>query len=294
MKRGEGRFIVTFLAPAVIIYAVFVIWPLLQSFMYALYKWHGVSAHKRFLGLKNFTDLMGDPAFHKALQNNLVLLVVGGFFTMVIAVTVAHGVQGKGFLSRSLRGLVLVPQMLSLVVVAILWMFIFNPQFGLVTTGMNALGLGNYVKTWLGDPQTAFGSVGVAFVWYAAGFYIMLFAAGIRSIPQEVVEASELDGASGMRRFWRVTWPMLWSIKRVAVVHLTITVMNVFVLVYLMTQGGPDRATEVLLTYLYQSAFTNYEFGYATALAVVNFAVVMVLSAVILFAFRRNPELSKT
>lgn len=294
MKRGEGRFIVTFLAPAVIIYAVFVIWPLLQSFMYALYKWHGVSAHKRFLGLKNFTDLMGDTAFHKALQNNLVLLAVGGFFTMVIAVTVAHGVQGKGFLSRSLRGLVLVPQMLSLVVVAILWMFIFNPQFGLVTTGLNAIGLGKYVKTWLGDPQTAFGSVGVAFVWYAAGFYIMLFAAGIRSIPQEVVEASELDGASGMRRFWKVTWPMLWSIKRVAVVHLTITVMNVFVLVYLMTQGGPDRATEVLLTYLYQSAFTNYEFGYATALAVINFAVVMVLSALILFAFRRNPELSRT
>jgi ABC-type sugar transport system permease subunit len=121
----------------------------------------------------------------------------------------------------------------------------------------------------------------------------MLFSAGLRAIPEEVTEAAELDGARGMKRFLQVTWPMLWSIKRVAIVHLTITVMNVFVLVYIMTNGGPDRATEMLLTYLYQNAFTDSDYGYATAIAVANFGLVMILSVLILLAYRRNPEASR-
>jgi len=192
-----------------------------------------------------------------------------------------------------LRGIVLVPQMLSLAVVAILWQFIFSPDIGLLTSGMHALHLDKYVHTWLGESKTALGAVGIAFVWWAAGFYVMLFSAALRGIPEEVKEAAELDGAIGLKRFWRVTWPMLWSIKRVCVVHLTITVMNVFVLVYLMTNGGPDRASETMLTYLYENAFKNFEFGYATAIAVVNFVVVMGLSGLILFMFRRNPEASR-
>jgi N-acetylglucosamine transport system permease protein len=292
-KSAERRFVIAFLTPAVLLYAVFLIWPLIQAFQFSMYRWRGVSSRRTFVGLGNFVKLAADDAFHKALTNNLELLVIGGLAIMVVSVAVAHGLQSQSRISRTLRGLVLIPQILSLVIVAILWMFLFNPQFGLLTSGMKALGLERYVHTWLGDPHTALPSVGTAFAWYAVGFYIMLFAAGLRSIPAEVIEASELDGAVGLRRFWRVTWPMLWSIKRIAVVHLTITVMNVFVLVFLMTNGGPDRATEVMLTYLYQNAFTNYEFGYATAVAVANFVVVMILSVLILFLFRRNPEVSK-
>jgi ABC-type sugar transport system permease subunit len=121
----------------------------------------------------------------------------------------------------------------------------------------------------------------------------MLFSAGLRALPAEVVEACALDGATGMTRFWRVTWPMLWSVKRVAIVNITITVMNIFALIYLMTQGGPDRATEVMLTYLYQTAFVNSQFGYATAIAVANFVIIMILSVAILFFTRRNPEVSR-
>lgn len=293
MKRGRGWFIAGFLLPAVLLYALFVVYPLVQAFNFSFYRWHGVSAHRKFIGLDNYKNLFVDTAFRKALTNNLLLLVVGGLITLVLAVLIAHALQGGGRLSKALRSFVLVPQMLSLVVVAILWMFIYNPSFGLLTSGMKLVGLGNYVHTWLGESKTALPAVGVAFIWYAAGFYIMLFTAGLKSIPEEVTEAAELEGARGFRRFSKVSWPMLWSIKRVAIVHLTITVMNVFVLVYVMTQGGPDRATEMLLTYLYQSAFTNSEFGYATAIAVVNFVVVMLLSLLILLAFRRNPEVSK-
>ena len=122
----------------------------------------------------------------------------------------------------------------------------------------------------------------------------MLFSAGLRGIPAEVQEAAELDGALGWRGFWKVTWPMLWSIKRIAVVYVVINVMNAFALIFIMTSGGPDRSTEVMLTYLYEQAFKNSQYGYATALAVINFVVAMLLSVIILFIYRKNPEGART
>lgn len=293
-RRGRTGFIVSFLAPACLIYATLVIWPLLQAFVFSAYRWRGVSTKRHFVGVGNFTKLIHDDVFWTAVRNNLTMLVVAGLAILALSLSIAHALQASGKMGKSLRAVVLFPQMISLVVVAVLWMFLYNPQFGLVNSGLKAVGLGGITRAWLGDRTTAFGSVGVAFVWYAAGFYTMLFAAALRSVPDEVKEAASLDGAIGWRRFWQVTWPMLWSVKRIAVVHLTITVVNVFALVYLMTVGGPDRATEVLLTYLYENAFKDYQFGYATTVAVANFVLVMLLSAGILVAFRRDPTEART
>lgn len=289
-KRGRGLFIVSFLAPAVLIYVGIVIYPLIQSFTLSTYQWRGLSNRKTYVGTGNFVKLAHDDIFWKAVRNNVSLLVVGGIIILAIAVSVAHGIQGNGRLSKTLRSVVLFPQMISLVAVSILWLFILNPEFGLVTSFLNAVGLKGLVHTWLGESKTALPSVGVAFAWYAVGFYIMLFAAGLKSIPADIYEASALDGAVGLRRFWKVTWPMLWSVKRIAVVHLAITVVNVFALVYLMTQGGPDHSTEVMLTYLYSNAFQYSQFGYATAIAVANFVIVMLIAVAILMAFRRDPS----
>jgi ABC-type sugar transport system permease subunit len=291
--KGRSAFIAAFLAPAVTLYCLFVIYPLVEAFAISLYRWRGVSAHKKFVGMENFQKLAHDTAFWTAAKNNIMLLAVGGFAIIAIAVAVAHALQQDKPSMRFLRGIVLFPQMVSLVAVAILWMFILNPEFGLLTGSLNALHLGRFAHTWLGEPKTALGSVGATFVWYSVGFSIMLFAAGIRAMPEEVGEAAQLDGAVGMTKFWKVTWPMLWSVKRVAIVNVMIGVMNVFTLVYLMTQGGPDRSTEVMLTYLYENAFKDSQFGYGTAIAVVNFVIVMLLSGLILFFTRKNPEVSR-
>jgi len=292
-NRSRTAFIAAFLAPAVLLYGGLVLIPLVQAFGFSLYRWRGVSTKKTFIGAKNFTDLLHDNVFWKAVQNNLTLLVVGGFAVLVVAVAVAHALQKESRAIRALRGIVLFPQMVSLVAVAILWTFLLNPQYGLLTSGLKAVGLGGWVHTWLGDAKTALPSVGFTYVWHAVGFSILLFAAGLKALPGEVAEAAELDGSNGLHRFWYVTWPMLWAVRRVAIVNLTIAGMNIFALVYLMTQGGPDRATEVMLTYLYESAFVNSQFGYATAIAAANFVIVMLLSAVILVATRRNPEVSR-
>jgi N-acetylglucosamine transport system permease protein len=293
-KLSRSVFVVSFLAPATLLYALFVVFPVLQSIQISFYRWRGVSQSKTFVGLENYRKLAKDDVFGQALMHNLWLLVVVGVLAIVVGVSLAHAMQGGGRFSKLLRSVYLFPQAISLVVVAILWTFLYNPSFGLLTTGLRAVGLGKWEHPWLGDPHTALPAVAVAFLWYIAGFYIMLFSAGLRGIPAEINEAADLDGARGFRRFRTITWPMLWSIKRVAVTYVVINVMNVFALVFLMTQGGPDRKTEVMLTYLYEQAFTNNQFGYATALAVVNFAIALLLSTTVLVWFRKNPEGART
>lgn len=286
--RARATFIAAFLAPALLLYAGFVIYPLIQALLFSAYRWRGVSARRTFVGLDNFQRLSSDAAFSTSVKNSLTLLFAGGILTLVLALAVAHALRMPGRTATALRAIVLFPQMVSMVVVAVMWQFILNPQ-GLFNSGLRAIGLGALTKTWLGDPEWSLRSVIVAFVWAALGFYVLLFSAGLSGIPSEVNEAAELDGSVGWHRFRAVTWPLLWSVKRVASIYLVINVMNVFALVFLMTRGGPDRRSEVMLTYLYEQAFTNSQFGYATAVAVGNFVVILALTLVLLIAFRKDP-----
>lgn len=281
-KRARTRFIIGFLSPALLIYVGMVLYPLCQALIFSAYRWRGLSPHRTFVGLGNFEKLIHDDVFWLTVKHNLGLFFVAGIFIISLAVLLAHATRGASKSAKIVRSVYLFPQVISLVAIAVLWRFIFNPN-----GPMNSLLHMN--KAWLGDSTWALRSVGIAFIWFAAGFYIMLFAAGIESIPAEVQEAAELDGSTGLHRFWRVTWPLLFSVRRVAIVYLVINVMNVFALVYVMTQGGPDRGSEVMLTYLYEQAFVNSEYGYATAVAVGNFFVIMSLSMAILFLLRRDP-----
>lgn len=288
-SRGRTAFILSFLAPAGLLYGWFVVWPFIQAVQFSAFRWRGLSPKKTFVGPGNFRKMASDDVFWQAVGHNLWLLVVCGVAVVGLAVGLAHAMRGGGTMAKTLRAVYLFPQVISLVAVAVLWQFIFNPQ-GLLNASLRNLGGPQaQLPAWLGDPKWALPAVGVAFGWYVLGFYIMLFAAGIQSVPEEVFEAAELDGSHGLHRFGRVTWPLLWSVKKVAVVYLVINVMNVFALVYLMTRGGPDRKSEVMLTYLYEQAFTNSQFGYATALAMGNFVVILLLSSAVLFWFRRDP-----
>lgn len=292
MKAGRARsiFIAAFLAPAIALYGLFVIVPVVEAFAYSLFRWRGVSEHKEYVGLDNFKRLVADPVFRQALVHNLAFLVVGGAAILILGLAIAHAVHGNGRWSRALRSVYLFPQVISGVVVAVLWMFIYNPSFGVLNGFLKGVGLGRWALDWLGTPSTALWAVIATFVWHGVGFYIMLFSAGLRTIPVEVHEAALLDGAEGLRRFRMITFPLLWAVLRIATVYVVINALNVFALVFLMTVGGPDRRTETMLTYLYEQAFKNSEFGYGTALAVANFVIVMGLSALVLLAFRRDPQ----
>ena len=290
LSRGRAGFALAFLAPAVAIYAVFVVVPLLQAAAISLYRWKGVSAKRRFVGLDNFGRLLHDDAMRQSLGNALWLLVFALVAVFVGGLAAAHALNRPGRIARTVRGLVLFPQVVSIVAVAVLWQFMLHPDpgLGLVNGTLAALGLKG--RPWLGESATALPSVAVAFVWHALGFYVLLFLAGIKGIAQETMEAAELDGSTGLHRLRTITWPLLWSVKRIAATYLVINVLNVFALVLLMTNGGqPDRHTEMPLTYLYEQAFDNSQFGLATAIAMVDFALAMLLSLLVMAAYRRNP-----
>ena len=288
--RARAAFITGFLLPATTLYALFVVMPVVQAFAFSLYRWRGISANRVFVGLENFRHLLEDRIVWLALQHNLSLFLGTSVAILAISLALAHAIGSETRAARFLRSVYLFPQVISLVVVAILWMFILNPSFGILNAALKAIGLERWAIAWLGEKPTALASIGVAHVWHALGFYIMLFAAALRTIPPDVIEAATLDGATGLTRLRHVTLPMLWAVLRIALVYMAIGTMNIFSLVFLMTQGGPDRATEVMLTYLYEQAFKHSEFGYATALAVVNFVLVMALSGAILALFRHNPQ----
>jgi len=294
-NRGRTAFIVTYLAPATLLYGVFVIWPVLQAFGFSFYKWSGMSANKTFVGFDNFKQLFHDSVFWQALEHNALIFLIGGGAILVIGVGIAHAMQGEGRLTKVLRSVYLFPNIMSLVVVAILWEFVYDPNIGLVSSLMRLFdgpvraGAPPVDHSILGSATKALPAVIVTFVWFAVGFYIMLFSTGIRQIPSEVVEASKLDGAEGFHQFRKITLPLLWSVGRIAVIYLVINTLNVFALVFLMTQGGPDRKTEVMLTYLYEQAFVNSDYGAATALAIANFVIVMAVSGIVLRLTRKDP-----
>ena len=289
-KLSRNLFIATYLFPAVALFGTFVVYPLFQAFAFSFYRWKGISAKRTYIGWDNYKELASDSVFWRTLVNGGWILIVAGFVIFSAGLLIAHGAKGKSKGAKLLRTIYLFPQVVSMVVVAILWSFLLNPTYGLLTGSLKAMHLEGWTRTWLSDSQTALPSVTAAFIWYALGFYIMLFSAGLETIPGEVNEAAELDGSTGLHRFWQITWPMLWSIKRVAATYIVINVMNIFAIVYLMTTGGPDRGTEVMLTYLYEQAFTNFRFGYATSLAIANFAVAMLLSVTIMVVMRRDPQ----
>jgi N-acetylglucosamine transport system permease protein len=295
-RRDPSRtaFIVSFLAPAVAVYAIFVVVPLLQALQISLYRWRGVSVKRTFVGLENFGKLLHDDSLLRSLHNALWLLVFAFLAVFAGGIAAAHALNRPGRLSRTVRGLVLFPQVVSVVAVAVLWEFLLRSDatVGLVN-GLLAL-VGIHGRVWLGESSTALPSVGVVFVWQALGFYVLLFLAGIKGIAAETMEAAELDGSTGLHRLRTITWPLLWSVKRIAAIYLVINVLNVFALVLLLTNGGPDRHTEMPLTYLYEQAFTNSEFGYATSIAVVDFALAMLLSLLVMVVYRRNPTEART
>jgi N-acetylglucosamine transport system permease protein len=293
MKLGRTGFIVTRLAPAILLYVTFVLWPLLQSFQMSLFRWRGISKVRRFIEFENFTTLFSDPVFWRAMSNTGQMLVLVCLLMIALSVWLAHLTQGDHPLQRWSRGIYLLPQVISLVAVALIWQFQLNPQYGLLTDVLSRTGLPAREPGILRDSGYAFPAVVAAFIWHGLGFYVMLFGAGLRQIDQEVIEASELDGSAHWHRFSRITWPLLWSVKRTAISYLFIQVLTVFALIFIMTEGGPDRATESLVSYLYELIAKNFQYGYASALAVVLFILSMIATGSVLFVYRRDPTAAR-
>ncbi len=277
MNRGRTAFIILMLAPAVVLYGVFVLYPMAQAFHLSLYRWSGLSETRQFVGFANFQALFSEdpPQFLRYLGHNVIFLAVSALVTLPLAlffaVVLAGKVRGAGFF----RAVYLFPNVISVVAVATLWYFIYDHDYGLLNAALRLVGLESLQRTWLGDSRTALYAIIATSIWASLGFYILLFSAGVQNIPPSYTEAAELDGAGAWQKFRHVTLPLVWEVFKLGVLYLVIHAINLFGLVYVMNLNQPNSDTDVILTYLYQKGFAENDFGYAAAIASVGFVIIL-------------------
>lgn len=305
MQHGKYRFIVGFLAIPLAIYALFVIWPFIQSIYYSFTDWTGLSPNFRMVGLDNFRHLLGDEIFWKSLGHSLLFLLLLPLVTISLALFFAFminvgGRRRRGSAVAGVRGssfykiVYFFPQVLSIAIVALLFQFAYNPNSGALNSALGALGLGRLKADWLGDPDTALWCVMAVLVWSTVGFFVVLFSAGMTSIPKDFYEAALLDGANRFTTFFRITLPLLWDTVQSGWIYMGILALGAesFAVVQIMTVGpsggGPDYSTTVLPLYVYVKAFRDGQAAYATTIGVALLFVTLAFSALVLRIGRRE------
>jgi raffinose/stachyose/melibiose transport system permease protein len=262
-----------FLAPALAIFGMAVLLPMVLTFGYSFTEWNGFGP-MTFVGLDNYTRALGDEVFRSSFIHVVIYIAA----TLVLEVAVGLGLAGLVILRSGgmwFRVAIFTPVMLPAVVVAVLWAFIYNPDFGLVNGALEAVGLEQLQRIWLGDPDTALLAVSVVSGWVFAGFYMMIFYAAFRQIPSEVIEAARLDGAGDWALFRRIMVPMIRGVTAVAILLAVTGGFQGFDLFFVLTNGGPYGATEIPTTLLVKTVFRNSEVGYGSAMAVLLTAIVV-------------------
>jgi sn-glycerol 3-phosphate transport system permease protein len=262
------------LAPSALFLALFTYWPVLQVLLSSLtVRAFGGTAHP---GLGNYIRLFTDPHFGKAVTNN-VLYAVGTIVPSVtLALAFALGLRETNRFSTTLRTLICLPLLIPLVAAAALFIFIFLPGAGLLDYYLGKLGIGE--TNWLGDPSLALGSIIAITVWKNTGYYMLFFLAGLAGVPQDFLDAANIDGAGAIRRFRHITLPLLMPTLGFVTVIALLNVLTQVDHVIVMTQGGPSDATSLVLFYIYQQAHQNYDIGLASAATVVSVGFLFLLS----------------
>lgn len=291
LEKQRKKLFWWYLIPSLSIYVIFLIYPFINAFYLCLTDWDGFSDIKKFIGLKNFSRMFQDKYMGDALLHNVYLFVIGTTITFMLSMFFAvvltqFKLKGSNFFSV----VFFFPNVLSVAVISVIWMFILSPtSSGLFNELLSAVGLESWNRAWLGDMGTVLPAMSVPWVWMSVGFYMVLFIAAIKSIPVSLYESSIIDGAGYWKQFWSVTLPLMWETVRIAIVFFMLDAFNgTFTIVSIMTRGGPARASELMTTYMYDMAFKNRQFGYASAIGVFIFVFLLVLSLLALKLTKRD------
>jgi raffinose/stachyose/melibiose transport system permease protein len=292
VSQGRSEYtltIILFLAPTLLLMAVFVVWPIIQSFELSLYEWNGIDPTRDYLGLSNWTRLLADQIFWKAFTNNMIVVALSILIQMPIAILLAIILDrgGRRFLTRLLKTVYFFPMLMSSVAIGILFKYIYDPTFGLLTETLRRVGLGGLVRSWLGDPGIALLSVILVVCWQYIPFYMILYLAGLQGIPEDLHDAALIDGAGEAGYYRFVALPMLTGTLRTGVLLSLIGSLKYFDLIWVMTEGGPNNASELMATYMYKKAFPSFDMGYGSTIASALFLIVMAIALVSQFVTRR-------
>jgi len=281
-KQAKNRItIILFLLPAIIIFTVFIIYPIFRSLYFSLFDWNGLGPATDFVGLDNFKKILTDTIFQKAVINNLLIAVLSLAvqlpISLAIAIMVGRDFPGRGFF----RTIFFLPYVLSEVITAIIWLGMFNPNpdRGFINALLEIIPGLNPV-TFLGDPELVLIAIFIVLSWKYFGLHMLLFMAGLQNIPHEIEEAALIDGANRWQMLTRITVPLLGGTLRTSAYLSILGSLTQFTLIWVMTKGGPVNASEVMATYMYRYGFVRFWLGYGSAVAIVMLLIALIFSLV--------------
>jgi ABC-type sugar transport system permease subunit len=278
-----------FLCVPLAVYTIVVIYPLVSSFIYSFTDWNGFAANYNYTGLANYEKIAHDPLFQNAVKNTVIWTIAAVVIPTLGGLGLALALHGHVRAANLYKSLFYLPICLSLAVVGQVWIWIYQPDWGLINTVLRAIGLEEATKAWLANPDSALPAVIFAWSWQQTGLAMVIFLAGLTSIPEELTEAAQIDGANYWQSVRSVVIPLLAPATVVVVALSIINSLKSFDIVYIMTRGGPFHASDTLAMMVYNESFQKYYMGYGSAVSVVLFAMAAVL-IVVYFRQVRNLE----
>ncbi len=288
MTRTLRRWALAFLVPATLVYVLTVIYPAVRVIQYGFFNWQ-TGGPLKWAGLSNYTAMFHDPVFVGSVEHTAELLAGAMVIQIPLGFLFALLIFKRYPGHRLYRTVYFIPVVLSTVVIGELWTEVYATPYGLLNAVIRLLHLGNGAQSWLGDPKTALWSVIVVVGWQYVGLYVLIFLSAMQAIPRALFEAAALDGAVGWAQTRRLTIPVLLDTFKLAFILLVAGSVQYFNLVWVMTEGGPANASQVIASYMFIQAFTNNQLGYASAVATFMLLSSLVLAIALQRLFRRAP-----
>lgn len=268
---GDKKAILFFIFPALAIFTLVVPIPIINSFYYSFFDWN-VLKPKVFIGFENYVELLKDDVFLKAILNTFIITVFSVISQVTLALILAIFIVGLKKVRNFFQAAYYIPNVLSSAIIGILWFYVLNYDSGLINAFLRAIGLGALQGDWLGEKWVIVSLI-VVVCWQWVGYHMILYVAGISNIPSEIMEAAKVDGVQGIKMTTRIIIPLIWPVMKVTMILMIIGSLKFFDMAWIMSQGGPNHASETMATHLYMQAFWNSKFGYGSTISAVMFVL---------------------
>lgn len=275
---SNKKIIALYVAPALFLIIALIYVPIVQTGYFGLMKWNGIG-EKEFIGLKNYVHLLQDSLFWKSALHSFLLALFSAL-SLIGYLFISFILAGKVKGADLLRKIYLIPMLLASVAIAQLWLKIYHPTNGILNSLLVSLGIDN-PPAWLAETDLALYAIIIPIIWQYAGFYILIYYAALKNIPESLIEAAKVDGATSLQIALRIKLPLIMNVVKVTIVLAVVGSLKYFDLIYVMTGGGPNGASEVMASYMYQKAFKSFDFGYASAVGFFLLVICLVVTYII-------------
>ena len=291
LRRHPWIIPASFLCLPLLVYLVFVILPTLNSLFYSFTDWGGYSEDFNFIGLANFERVFTDRLFNSAVQKTAIWLALAMTMPTGLGLLLALGLQGKSKINTLYKSLFYLPLALSPVIIGIIWVWLYSPKLGIFNIFLRSIGLDDLATAWLANPNTAMYAIFAAWTWQQTGLNMVIFLAGLTSVPAPLVEAAKVDGANSWQTLRKVIIPMLRPATVVVLALTAINALKSFEIIWVMTKGGPFNSSSTLAVFMYKESFSKYKMGYGSSAAVILFVMTLVIIALYFRQIAKAEEL---